>query len=249
MYLSTRPNINPEEKNGGFANSIKVFIHDKIVTPRNQFYLLVAGGTVGAYGISKVLLSFTSFFTHMSPIFIAKYSFYCGFGTATTFGGICLIVADNLYIRADPVYKYCKNWVTNDESCMKVLGEDIVTGNLRSYRLDAGSFHFDEKKLLWRPPRIQMIFDVTGRSPPFRTGLVTAQATKEVGFPPRLKTNLLKLDFETGNEGEGGTIEGDQTIYLAGNEDEVKRVSTRSGLSLEKLAEHVHINRGSSKMQ
>ena len=83
--------------------------------------------------------------------------------------------------------------------------------------------------------------------PPYRTDLVTAEATKNFGFPPRLKTNLLKVDYETGDEGEGGTVEGNETIFLVGDNKDMTRVSSRSGLSLEKLAEHVHISRGAQR--
>ena len=49
----------------GFVESTKNLIIEKVVTPKNQFYALVAGGSLGAYVISKGLLSFTSFFTHL----------------------------------------------------------------------------------------------------------------------------------------------------------------------------------------
>mmetsp|Transcript_21057 Transcript_21057/g.23577 ORF Transcript_21057/g.23577 Transcript_21057/m.23577 type:complete len:126 (-) Transcript_21057:139-516(-) len=104
----------------------------------------------------------------------------------------------------------------------------------------------------WQPPRIQMIYDVSASTPPFRTGIVTCEAIKQPGFPfPKLKTNLLKVDYETGNEhesddGSGMTFEGDATIVLKGNIEDMKKVSSRSGLSLECLAGHVHINRGAA---
>jgi len=262
-----------------------------------QFYALVAGGTVGAYLISKGLMSFTGFFTHLSPLVVAKYSFYTGFGTASILGSLTLLTADNLYIRADPVFRYTKNIVENDVRVQQALGSDIYPGKLRSYRLDSGSFHLtntnkkttttttntntnttgtdtDKEKdkdnttdsdnnkktssllssfgMQWQPPRIQMIYDVSASTPPFRTGIVTCEAIKQPGFPfPKLKTNLLKVDYETGNEhesddGSGMTFEGDQTIVLKGKIEDMKKVSSRSGLSLECLAGHVHINRGAA---
>ena len=102
------------------------------------------------------------------------------------------MVADNLYIRADPVYKYCKSWIINDSQVQAALGDGIVTGKLRSYRLDAGRMELKQMvkdKLkketstsvgspTWRPPRIQMIFDIRATGPPYRTGLVTCEAIK-----------------------------------------------------------------------
>lgn len=55
----------------------------QVLTPKNQFYALVAGGTIGAYGISRVFLAFTNFFTHLTPTVVAKWGFYTGFGCAT----------------------------------------------------------------------------------------------------------------------------------------------------------------------
>lgn len=53
-----------------------------VLTPQNQFYALVAGGTIGAYGISKIFLGFTNFFTHLTPTVVAKWGFYTGFSCA-----------------------------------------------------------------------------------------------------------------------------------------------------------------------
>ena len=173
------------------------------------------------------------------------------------------MVADNLYIRADPVYKYCKRKVINDAKVQGVLGDGIVTGSLRSYRLDTGRVELKSTVMdkmtkdetssslgppIWRPPRIQMIFDVRATGPPYRTALVTCEATKVTSSYGlgKLQTTLLKVDYETGNEGEGGSTEGDQTLFLVGSEDDLTRVSRRSGLSLDMLARQVHINRAAA---
>jgi len=163
-------------------------------------------------------------------------------------GGLAMVTADNLYIRADPVYKYTRDWVVNDSSVQAALGDGIQSGNLRSYRLDAGRMELKKTtNPVWAPPRIQMIFDVTATGPPYRTGLVTCEAVKSGGFPPQLHTTLLKVDYETGNEGEGGSVEGDETLFLRGTEEDLQRISKRSGLSLEKLARSVHINRAAAE--
>mmetsp|Transcript_15076 Transcript_15076/g.16697 ORF Transcript_15076/g.16697 Transcript_15076/m.16697 type:complete len:297 (+) Transcript_15076:102-992(+) len=220
----------------------------RIFTPTNQFYALVAGGSIGAYALSRLFLGFTNFFTHLTPTVIAKWGFYTGFGTASLLGGLAMVTADNLYIRADPVYKYTRDWVVNDPSVQAALGDGIQSGNLRSYRLDAGRMELKgTTNPVWAPPRIQMIFDVTATGPPYRTGLVTCEAVKSGGFPPQLHTTLLKVDYETGNEGEGGSVEGDETLFLRGTAEDLQRVSSRSGLSLEKLARSVHINRAAAE--
>jgi hypothetical protein len=142
------------EDEGSFVNrAIK-----SVLTPQNQFYALVAGGTFGAYAISRVFLSFTSFFTHLTPTTIVKWGFYTGFVSATFVGGLALVTFDNLYIRADPVYKYCLKWVQNDTVVQQTLGDGLQAGNLRSYRLDSGKLEVVGRTTVWRPPRIQVRF-------------------------------------------------------------------------------------------
>lgn len=229
------------------VQSFRKDILSKILTPKNQFYALVGGGTLGAYLISKGLLAFTSFFTHLNPAFIAKYGFYTGFGAATLLGGMACVTADNLYLRADPTYHYCYKWVRNDPKVQMALGDGIQAGKLTSYRIDAGRFRIHENKPVWTPPRIQMVFDIEGTGPPYRTGLVTCEAIKPPGFPAQVQTTLLMVDYETGNEAEGGNNEEDQTMFLVGSEEDLKHVSRRSGLSLEQLARQVHINKAAKE--
>ena len=170
-------------------------------------------------------------------------------------GGLTVLTLDNLFIRADPVFRYCSNWVMNDARVMAALGDGIKPGSLCSYRLDSGRIELDleNRNPVWRPPRIQMLFDVAASGPPYRTGLVTCEAVKGAGrwYWPRLQTTLLKVDYETGNTNipppNGGTTnEGNETIFLVGTADELTRVSKRSGLSLAMLAESVHINRAAA---
>ena len=66
------------------------------------------------------------------------------------------MTAEQLTIRADPVYKYCLNWVTNDEKVQKAIGDGITSGALRSYRLDSGKLIMKGKTPVWKPPRIQV---------------------------------------------------------------------------------------------
>lgn len=184
-------------------------------------------------------------------------------------GGLAALTVDNLYIRADPVFRYCNNWVTNDDRIKAVLGDGLQPGDLRSYRLDSGRVELassdtssgsesakEDKKgsslmarPVWRPPRIQMIFDVTATGPPYRTGLVTCEAIKYSStwwWPGSgLHTTLLKVDYETGT-GNDNEQEGDETIFLVGSPEDASRVSKRSGLSLDMLARAVHINRAAA---
>ena len=191
------------------------------------------------------MMSFTNFFTSLSPAVVAKYGFYLGFSTSLTMTALAAFTLDSLTIRADPVFKHCLSKIQSDAIVMAKLGDGIVPGKMRSYRLDAGKFEATSgTSVKWRNPRIQMIFDVVGQGPPFRTGLVTCEAVKVTGaFPPKLQTNVLKVDYEVGNEGEGGTEEGDETIWIRGDQEKYERVSKRSGISLHNLASMMHINK------
>ena len=181
-------------------------------------------------------------FGNSNPYSTNSNSFFC-----TVVGGLALITAENMYIRADPVYKYCLDWVQNDTYIQQQLGDGIQPGSLRSYRLDSGQVEIVGHKAVWRPPRIQMIFDIKATGPPYRTGIVTCEAIKSVGIPPSLTTTFLKVDYETGNEGEeGGTREGDVTYFLKGSQEDLTRVSRRSGLSLDMLARAVHIEKAAA---
>ena len=90
-FLSTTPppppsknaNETDESSESSSGGSMISNIMGQIITPRNQFYALAAGGTLGAYFISRGFLAFTSFFTHLHPAFVAKWAFYTGFGCAT----------------------------------------------------------------------------------------------------------------------------------------------------------------------
>lgn len=241
------PPPDPKEKEEEQEGNILSRTVKNVLTPQNQFYALVLGGTVGAYGISRVFLVFTKFFTHLTPGVVAKWGFYTGFGCATMVGGLAVVTFENLFIRADPVFKYCLSWVQSDSFLQKTLGDGLTPGSLKSYRLDSGKMRMEGRQAVWRPPRIQMIFDVEAKGPPYRTGIVTCEAIKSGGFPPKLTTTLLKVDYELGNEGEeGGTREEDQTYFLKGSPEEFSRVSKRSGLSLDNLARSVHIERAAA---
>eukprot|EP00977_Amphora_coffeiformis_P005023 scaffold1064_cov85-Amphora_coffeaeformis.AAC.12 len=260
---STNNNNNPSSSSSPSEdkdNSTWNRIVRQVTTPKNQFYALVAGGAVVSYGLSKMFLLVTGFFTHLTPTVVAKWGFYTGFGTAGLIGMSGLVAADVLYIRADPVYRYTLSKIQNHPQVQQVLGDGLEPGDLRSYRLDAGRFEFTSTSQgsssssssssssltpVWRPARIQMIFDVTATGPPYRTGIVTCEATKLWGIPPSLQTTILKVDYETGN-GATGDAEGDETLWLRGSPEDLARISKRSGLSLASIARQVHINKAAA---
>ena len=244
--LSTNPN---NDNSDSPSDSTWNRLVRQVATPKNQFYALLAGGGVLSYGLSKIFLSVTSFFTHLTPTVVAKWGFYTGFGTAGLIGGGALLAADVLYIRADPVYRYCWSKIQTSPTVLTALGDGLQPGELRSYRLDAGRFELapgSTSSFVWRPARIQMIFDVTASGPPYRTGIVTCEAMKLWGLPPYLHTTILKVDYEKGSSDADGEIDLNHTLWLTGSPDDYTRVSKRSGLSLESIARQVHINKAAA---
>ena len=237
-HFSTQSNNESEPEHQEAASNTLL---GRVLTPQIQTYLMIGGGAVGSVVIARTVLSFTSFFTHLTPMTMAKYGFYLGFGTAGALAGLATFTYDAVTIRADPVFRYGLAKVQADPNVMAALGDGIVPGKLRTYRLDSGRFEAcSATKVVYRPPRIQMLFDVRGEGPPYRTGLCTLEAYKSTGsFPPQLKTTVLKLDYEDENEAD----EGDKTIWLVGDEDKYQRVSKRSGIRLSELGRFMHINK------
>jgi hypothetical protein len=171
---------------------------------------------------------------------------------------LAAFTVDSLTIRADPVYIHCLSKVRANDQVIAAIGDNIRPGKLRSYRLDSGKFEAtSSSSAKWRDPRIQMIFDVQGNTPPYRSALVTCEAHKVTGaFPPKLHTSILKIDYETADnvvEAESSSNspveevegEGDQSLWLIGDRTKYERVSQRSGLSLRDLGANVSINKGS----
>jgi hypothetical protein len=99
----------------------------KVFNPDNQFYFVVAGGTLGTLAFGKLLLNFTSFFTHLAPTVVAKYGFYTGFGASTAMTGLALFTYDTLTIRANPVFEHCLGKVQANAEVEQALVSTIRT--------------------------------------------------------------------------------------------------------------------------
>ena len=246
-YFSSPPTSGkPQETNEEPDEAASSSFLGRILTPQTQTYLMVGGGALGTLIVGRTVLSFTSFFTHLTPMTMAKVGFYMGFGTATVMAGLAAFTYDTITIRADPVFYYGLSKVQNSPECQAALGSGISPGKLRTYRLDAGRFEATSAtRFQYRPPRIQMLFDVQALEPPYRTGLVTLEAHKSTGsFPPKLTTTVLKVDYETGS---GDALQDNQTLWLVGDEDQYQRVSKRSGIRLSELGQFMHINKAVRK--
>lgn len=80
---SPPPKNDKEENDDSSGGNIITKTFRSVLTPKNQFYFLLGGGVIVSYGVSRIFLSFTSFFTHLTPTVIAKWGFYTGFSFAS----------------------------------------------------------------------------------------------------------------------------------------------------------------------
>jgi hypothetical protein len=74
---------------------------------------------------------------------------------------VLLMIGLNRYatIRPERIFRESVSLLNGSRLLREKLGGDISTeGTLRAYRLDRGYLDLEGKKLVWRPPRVQMIF-------------------------------------------------------------------------------------------
>lgn len=76
-------------------------------------------------------------------------------------------------IRPERVYRESVSLINGSRLLREKLGGDISTeGTLRAYRLERGFLDLDGKKLVWRAPKVHMIF-----------GSVNLSAHSDIGSP------------------------------------------------------------------
>jgi len=113
--------------------------------------------------VTSSSMSMLRFFTHLTPQFIAYNAFIGGFLTASVVGAGALTLRNGFTIRADPVFQRTLAKVSTHRLVTARLGGGITAGNLRSYRLDSGRFETVNNSIIWRPARIQMLFNIQGK--------------------------------------------------------------------------------------
>ena len=83
-----------QDSNNTDNNTNSKTLLSRLLTPQIQTYLLIGGGTVGSILVARVVVQFTSFFTLLTPLTMAKWGFYLGFGTASALAGLAVFTLD-----------------------------------------------------------------------------------------------------------------------------------------------------------
>ena len=118
-------------------------------------------------------------------------------------------------VRPEPVFEKAMKKIANDQNIIDVLGPignftTVQSGFVRAYKLDGGdwglgpgsrgiaipTFLGENKKLVFRFPRVQMCFQVYGEK---HQALCTVEAINNRG---NIKFNLIMLDILTAGEDE-----------------------------------------------
>jgi hypothetical protein len=170
----------------------------------------VLGGGAVAYVFTKASLYITTNLMGITLTDAVWFGFGSGFLTSTGIA-VCGFGFYNTFdsVRPEPVYQAAMKKLADDENVVSMLGpinlmgSGVNSGFLRAYKIDGGDVGFGpghrgfavptplgrDNKLVWRFPRIQMMFQVYGRD---RQALVTVEAFNKSGST---KLNLVAMDI------------------------------------------------------
>ena len=177
----------------------------------------VLGGGAIAYIFTKVSLYITTNLMGITLTDAVWFGFASGFFTSTGIAVSALTFYNTFdSMRPEPVYKAAMKKLAENKEVVSLLGPISLMGNgvnsgfLRAYKIDGGDVGFGpghrgfavptplgkDNKLVWRFPRIQMMFQVYGTE---RQALVTVEAFNKSG---KTKLNLVALDILDSDEAE-----------------------------------------------
>eukprot|EP00946_MAST-07B_sp_MAST-7B-sp1_P002771 g2771.t1 len=170
----------------------------------------ILGGAAIAYVFTKASLYITTNLMGITLTDAVWFGFGSGFLTSTGIAVSALTFYNTFdSVRPEPVYRAAMKKIAEDDNVVSILGPINLMGNglnsgfLRAYKIDGGDVGFGpghrgvsvptplgkDNKLVWRFPRIQMMFQVYGRD---RQALVTVEALNKSG---KTKLNLIALDI------------------------------------------------------
>ena len=117
---------------------------------------------------------------------------------------MALAASHSMTIRPEAVYRAALRMVQRDVVVVDRLGSPIVSGELRAYRVDGGSWGLGPTRgPVWNPLRVQMIFDVSGER---HAGVVTVESEKINGF---MSHKLVGVDV-LNDKDERVVVKGDE---------------------------------------
>ena len=165
-------------------------------------YGLYAGvGTVAAYGIGKSLLYVSTTFLGFTLYDVGWYMFYAGIITGTGAATTVSVLFEKLHIRPESVRNEAFDMVAASPDVRDKMGVSMIyplhPGVMRAYTKEGGHFSIDSisRSLVWRKPRIKMIFQVYGGDN--HQAVVSLEAEKAL---TKLKYTLLTVDMLTKDE-------------------------------------------------
>jgi len=147
----------------------------KDMTPLEKTkYLVSQYGTYTAvalgfsYVISKTSVWITSSFLGLSFKTVGFWAFVVGYGSGVGTCAALYMGARQMQLRPEWVRQEAFDMVADNEQVRQLMGISLLSplrsGVMRAYSLDGGSFAIDKSSrgIVWRRPRIKMIFQVYG---------------------------------------------------------------------------------------
>ncbi|KAJ1456717.1 hypothetical protein M885DRAFT_517148 [Pelagophyceae sp. CCMP2097] len=136
---------------------------------------------------------------------MAMYGFYAGFVTAT---GVAIVLVGGVVaitMRPEPVYRAALKRIQNSPFVEMQMGR-VAPGPLRAYTLEHGHLAGEGTTVIWRPPRVQLIFSLVGEK---YDGVCSLECVKR-GWLGTYDFTYIGVDV--GNEqAERLLVEGDET--------------------------------------
>jgi len=141
------------------------------------------GGLVVVYGVSSLALSATGAFMSLTLSDALYWGFASGFLSAGVMGISAVKGYRYVTIRTDPVFNVALGKLRGSDRVTSLLGANIQSGQLKAYVRSAG--HFSPNKLGWVDPRVQMLFNISGKDTG-REGMVRSRGVVYNSFLPFL---------------------------------------------------------------
>ena len=189
--------------------------------------ILIGGGI--SYLTTKTFLYVSNTLLGITLSDAVYFGLFSGFvGASLLYGGAFAYYQTFQNVRPEPVFAKAIKKMANSEDITGILGNigtfsSIQSGFVRAYKLDGGdwglgpgtrgfaipTFLGEDKKLVFRYPRVQMCFQVYGEK---HQAMCTVEAINDRG---KIKFNLIMLDILTAHDNE----ELQDPILVYGNED------------------------------
>jgi len=175
-------------------------------------------GLGSAFLISTVAMNSVNYFLAIPPHSFIWYGFWAGFVSASICGGLVYLARRTVTIRPENVFKMSRSLVANNKEVQARLGNWIIPGKLKAYKIDGGNLTLERKGSTFssiptiKPPRVQMIYNMFGKDG--TEGMVSVEAVKLKGT---LTLRMVAVDI------------GNDLILVSGSKDRLQVVGQLRG--------------------